>query len=150
MGKSKLIDVDEAEMVARLICEPSMIDEGELSATAFMLVILDSGDPEGYLSVWRLLLKIPTPDNVPKKARKPGDKFAGYATLQVSDINATRHEQISARTYVKKKTNHHAEVHCTNGEHAIKGDCMPPDFMSFALKLCDHSTLTLFEDNKTE
>lgn len=143
MGNKKLILVANEENVARIIYTPSMIFEGELSHTAFLLVTLPSGSPESYLSVWRTKIKTPTRKNVKFPPRKANDILHGFAELNVKNIHTTKHENISSRTMVKGKNNYHAGIYLYSGITPIIGESIDPDLMIYASLLAKQANLKI-------
>jgi hypothetical protein len=75
--------VDDAELIDRVLYEPSFFCEGRLAPSAFAL----TGKGETYISVFRNRyynledIKLPTP-------RKSGDSVAGIARLKTQEVRA--------------------------------------------------------------
>lgn len=105
----ELFNVDEREDVARILFEPSMVAGDRVTAGAFALTILASGDEEEYLSVWRTKIKTPTRDNVKIKPREEGDTLFGYARLAVSTIH--RQDVAKCKARVKRDSPKHDAYH---------------------------------------
>ncbi len=141
--KSKeLFDVDEAEDVARILFAPSMVKGDRVTASAFALTILASGDEEEYLSVWRTKYRIPTRENVSFKPRKEGDSLFGYAKLSVSTIHKQDIANCKARVKRQspKPSAYHVGVFYTLDSKQIVGVQMPKELILLLSRLSVNAT----------
>lgn len=142
----KLFDVDETEEVARILFAPSMVKGDRVTAGAFALTILASGDEEEYLSVWRTKFRIPTRDNVKFKPREKGDSLFGYAQLLVSTI----HKQDIANCQARVKRDspnqnaYHVGVYYTLNSKLIVGKHMPKELLLLLGRISKNATTHKF------
>lgn len=149
----KLYDVDESEEVARILFSPSMVNEERISRNAFFLELLNSGEWEDYLSVWRTLYRVPTRKNVNFPPRTLGDEVYGYATLKVGTIHAQDVLDCTARVkrMTKKEDHYHVGIFYELSARPIVGKCDSPSFMALTMALANKSALNIFppEENST-
>ena len=146
---SKRYDVDENEEIARILFEPSMIeDDDRISRNAFFLERLPSGKWEKYLSVWRTRYKVPTRENAKDiKPRKPLDKLFGYGTLNVGFVHfACIDLSVTAKVWRTKpnEEEHHVGIFYTLKEEPIIGESDNPDFIELTMILADEAVLFKF------
>lgn len=138
----ELFDVDEAEDVARILFTPSMVKGDRVTAGAFALTILASGDEEEYLSVWRTKFRIPTRDNVKFKPREKEDSLFGYAQLSVSTIH--KQDVANCKAIVKrdspKENAYHVGVYYTLNEIQIVGKHMPKELLLLLSRISKNAT----------
>lgn len=127
----ELFDVDETEEVARILFAPSMVKGGRVTAMAFALTILASGDDEEYLSVWRIKIRVPNRENANFPPREKNDTLYGYAVLTVAMIHKQDIANFTAR--VKRKSRnpntHHVGIYYTLNSKQIIGKHMPPGLL---------------------
>ncbi len=140
---SNLQTIDGEEEIARIIFSPSMVVGGNVAPSAFFLVKLRGDKPEGYLSVWRLALKVPNRENVKFPPRIQGDTLYGYAELNVCDChNAAVGEcRCAVKVNLKSPNQYHAGIYYTKGNERIVGECYDPAFVLFASVLAGQSVL---------
>ncbi|WP_165154733.1 hypothetical protein [Parabacteroides sp. ZJ-118] len=148
MGNSPELQtlVDE-EMIARILFSPSMILDGAISPSAFFLAILKSGDPESYLSVWRIALKVPSRENVKFKPRKEGDTLYGYAELSVGSCHRVKTQGYHCKVMVNPHSpnQYHAGIYYYRDEKPMIGASYAPEFVMMASYLASQSRLITIE-----
>lgn len=155
VNMTKLVNIDEAEEVARIIFSPSMVEGDRVSRNAFLLCVLKSGQKEDYLSVWRTKHRTPTRENVNFSPRNADDEVFGYATLYVEAIHNL--EILGCKACVKGKSicingefkpceHHHVGVYYTLSTDPIIGECDDPAFMAFTMELANQAITHKFPD----
>ena len=97
-----MIPVEDVEQVARAIFSPSFLDlDGQIGLQAFYMEIMQSGDAEADISVFRLgqcedisaAIKHLHP-------RKPGDSICGYGEMNVGEIKRIQVPLVDAKVDV--------------------------------------------------
>ncbi len=141
--------VDEAEEIARILFEPSMLEGADrISRNAFFLERLKSGNWEDYLSVWRTLYRVPTRENAGRiKPRKPLDRLYGYATLDVGTVqSAGEGLQVDAQVYRTDRDPkaYHVGIYYTLNDEPVKGECDDVDFMELTMILANEAKFFKF------
>ena len=76
-----LQNITDEENIARVILSPMMVEDDEVSPSAFFL--RDLKPPEDFVSVFRHNYIIPTPENVSMIRVPEGNILYGYALINV-------------------------------------------------------------------
>lgn len=74
------IDINDEENIARVVFSPLMVEDGDVSPSAFFL--RDLKPPEDYVSVFRHNYMEPTIENVSMIHPPKGNSIYGYALLR--------------------------------------------------------------------
>ena len=145
--------VDDAELIDRMVYEPSFFCEGRLGPAAFDLTKKD----ETYISVLRNKY-YKFSEITPPKARKEGDTLAGIAQLKVKDVRAIPSPtpinsvmvKVEARGSAKLPS--HAEIFTTIDGTPVKGGTQhsTPWFMYVQKELVKLSSYIPFAQLKPE
>lgn len=138
------VEVCDDEELDRIIFSPSMVTDGIVSYSAFTLIVLNSGQNESYLSVFRALYWNRLPSGVTFPPRKKEDTLYGYATLFASDYRNAKIENIYCTVKQWGRKRYHAGVQYFNGGMTIKGECDDPDFIDLLMDFADSCRLTRF------
>lgn len=144
MNRMNRVVLDDEEL-DRIIFFPSMVENGNVSYSAFKLVTLKSDKPEKYLSVYRALYWNRLSSGVTFPPRLETDKLAGYATLLASVYRSARAGEIHCSVSQEGRNVFHAGVWYHNGEDPIKGDCDEPDFIDMLMDFAIACRFTEFE-----
>lgn len=142
--------VSDDELIARVLLSPYMVDEDEVSHTAFqMRPALRGGEPEDYISVIRkAFIKEITPQTV-CYIRKAGNTLYGYVALIVGECRQMSVNDVSVEdvlSYPSKKYPYHAGIHFSKAGHRLAGECREPSFIALAKMLASHSKPVLFNN----
>lgn len=137
-------NISNDEDIARVVFSPSMVEDGEISPSAFFL--RDLRIPEDYVSVFRHNYIVPTLENVSMIHPPKDNSIYGYALLKVSFCRQVSHKDIvlSVLSHPSKSNPFHAGIHFSKSGVAIKGTCMDPDFIIVAGILANESKLCPF------
>lgn len=135
--------IDDKEDIGRIIFAPSMVCDDKVSPSAFYMVQLKNGNPEDYVSVWRLALKTPSRDNVKFPPRNPEDSLFGYASLKVRDCHTAsfNNHKCSIMVNPNSPNQFHAGIYYSNGDMPIIGRCYEPSFLLLTSYLAEKSEL---------
>lgn len=148
MKKAFVPHIDDSEEVARIVTAPSMLDEGEVSPSAFALEdkLPRSGEKEIYLSVNRTRFGYPDKNKIRWKPRAKGDKHFGYALLIVREILGLSDEDFTLRVwpYPSSANIGHAGIHYYERGTQIIGACESLGFLEIRLALASISRLIPF------
>lgn len=142
--QSPPVEICNDENIARIVFSPLMIDDGEVSPTAFYL--RDLRPPEDYVSVFRHNFIEPTIENV-SMIRPPKDNsICGYALLNVGVCRSISFKEIAidVLSHSSKNNPFHAGIHYSKSGSAIKGVCIDPDFIIVTSMLANNSELKRF------
>lgn len=140
--------VSDDELIARVLLSPYMVDEGEVSHTAFqMRPALRGGEPEPYVSVIRkAFINEITPQTV-SYIRKSGNTLYGYLALLAGECRKMSVNDVSVEdvlSYPSKERPYHAGIHFSKAGHRLVGECREPSFIALAKMLASHSKPVLF------
>lgn len=136
--------IGDEEKVARVVFSPSMVEDGELSPSAFFLRNLRT--PEDYVSVFRYNYMKPTLQNVSMIHPPKDNSIYGYALLKVSFCRQVSYKDIvlEVLSHPTKNNPVHAGIHFSKAGAVIKGACADPDFIIVAGMLANESSLCSF------
>lgn len=142
-------EIDNEENIARVVFSPMMIEDGEISPSAFYL--RDLRKPEDYVSVFRHDYLIPTVENV-SMIHPPKDNIIyGYALLNVGICRKISHKDImlDVLSHPNQSNPYHAGIHFSKSGIALtgKGSCIDPDFIIVTGMLANNSELIVFPCN---
>lgn len=139
-------NISDDEHIARVVFSPSMVEDGEVSPSAFFLRNLRT--PEDYVSVFRHDYIEPTLENVSMIHPPKDNSIYGYALLEVSFCRRVSHKDIvlSILSHPSKNNPFHAGIHFSKADVAIKGACTDPDFIIVAGILANQSELHPFQE----
>jgi len=137
-------NISDEESIARVVFSPSMVEDGEVSPSAFFLRNLRSR--EDYVSVFRHDYIEPTLDNVSMIHPPKDNSIYGYALLKVSFCRQVSYKDIllNVLSHSTKSNPFHAGIHFSKSGTAIKGACADPDFIIVAGMLAIESELHTF------
>lgn len=137
-------NITDKENIARVILSPMMVEDDEVSPSAFFL--RDLKPPEDYVSVLRHNYIIPTPEDVSMIRVPKGNTLYGYALINVGICRNISYKDImiDVLSHPSQKNPYHAGIHYTKSGNAIKGSCADPDFIIVARMLANNSELTSF------
>lgn len=136
--------INNEENIARVVFSPLMVEDGEVSPSAFFLRDLKS--PEDYVSVFRHNYIEPTIENVSMIHPPKGNSIYGYALLNVGVCRGISYREImiDVLPHPNKSNPYHAGIHFSKSGTAIRGMCTDPDFMIVAGMLANNSELNSF------
>lgn len=141
--------IAETEELARIIFSPSMVEDGQVSPSAFFMENLRNG-PETYISVWRSCYITPSPENITIKPRQKGDSLVGYAVISVSDCCNICYEdyEMYVKPYPSNRNPAHAGIHVNKGTEMIKGNCLDPSYLILAMMIAQKCSFVKFEGSR--
>lgn len=136
--------VANEENLARVIFSPLMVEDGDLSPSAFFL--RDLKPPEDYVSVFRHNYFVPDRDNISMIKPKNGNVIYGYALINAGECRLTSFKDIlvDVLPHPTKNNPYHAGIHYSKSGRTIKGACADPDFIIIAGMLANKSELIAF------
>lgn len=136
--------IDDEENIARVVFSPMMVEDDEVSPSAFFL--RDLKPPEDYVSVFRHNYMVPSLENVSMIHPPKDNTIYGYALINVGICrNITYNDiMIDVLSHPNQKNPYHAGIHYSKSGSAIKGACADPDFIIVAGMLANNSELTTF------
>lgn len=139
-----LQNITDEENIARVILSPMMVEDDEVSPSAFFL--RDLKPPEDFVSVFRHNYIIPTPENVSMIRVPEGNILYGYALINVGICRNITYKDImiDVLSHPSPRNPYHAGIHYSKSGNAIKGSCADPDFIIVAGMLANNSELTSF------
>lgn len=139
-----LQNITDEENIARVILSPMMVEDDEVSPSAFFL--RDLKPPEDFVSVFRHNYIIPTPENVSMIRVPEGNILYGYALINVGICRNITYKDImiDVLSHPSHRNPYHAGIHYSKSGNAIKGSCADPDFIIVAGMLANNSELTSF------
>ncbi len=137
-------NINNEENVARVVFSPMMVEDNEISPSAFFL--RDLKPPEDYVSVFRHNYMVPTFENVSMIHTPKNNTICGYALLNVGICrNITYNDiMIDVLSHPNQKNPYHAGIHYSKSGSTIKGACAEPDFLIVAGMLANNSELISF------
>lgn len=137
-------DVTNEENIARVILSPMMVEDEDVSPSAFFL--RDLKPPEDFVSVIRHNYMMPTPENVSMIRVPKGNTLYGYALINAGICRNITYKDIMIEvlSHPTKKNPYHAGIHYSKSGNAIKGSCTDPDFIIVAGMLANKSELKSF------
>ena len=137
-------NITDEENIARGILSPKMVEDGDVSPSAFFL--RDLKPREEYVSVSRHNYIIPTPEYLSKIRVPKGNTLYGYALINVGICRAITHKDIliDVLSHPSPQDPFHAGIHYSKSGNAIKGACADPDFIIVAGMLANNSKLISF------
>lgn len=132
------------ESIARVVFSPLMVEDDEVSPSAFHL--RDLRKPEDYVSVIRHDYLTPTLGNIPIRRAPQGNAIYGYALLNVGACRKIAYKDITidVLSHSSCQNPYHAGIHFEKSCAAIKGRCMDPGFIVVASMLANISSLISF------
>lgn len=139
-----LSEISNKENIARVIFSPMMVEDDEVSPSAFYLRNLRT--PENYVSVFRHDYIRLSLENV-SMIRPPKDNIIyGYALINVGICRGITHKDImvDVLSHPNRGNPYHAGIHYSKSGEAIIGACEDPDFIIIAKQLANNSELSLF------
>lgn len=137
-------NIADEENIARAILSPMMVEDDEVSPSAFFL--RDLKPPEDYVSVYRHNYATTTPKSFSMIRVPKGNTLYGYALINVGICRNITHKDImiDVLSHPNQKNPYHAGIHYSKSGNAIKGLCADPDFIIVAGMLANNSKLTSF------
>lgn len=137
-------EINDEENIARVVFSPMMVEDGDVSPTAFNL--RDLKKPEEYISVFRHDYLVPTIKNVSMIHPPENNTIYGYALLNVGICRNVSFKDIMTDVlYHPSKSNiYHAGIHFSKSGTDIKGSCIDPDFIIVTQMLANNSKLITF------
>lgn len=138
------IEVTNEEDIARVVFSPLMVEDGEVSPSAFQL--RDLHKPEDYVSVIRHNYLVPSLENIPVKHPPKGNTIFGYALLNTGICRKITFNDITIDVIAHPNNQYpsHAGIHFEKSKAAIKGRCTDPDFIVVTRMLANNSHLISF------
>lgn len=138
------IDINDEENIARVVFSPLMVEDGDVSPSAFFL--RDLKPPEDYVSVFRHNYIEPTIENVSMIHPPKGNSIYGYALLNVGVCRGISYKEIiiDVLSHPSRSNPFHAGIHYSKSGTVIKGKCTDPDFIIVAGMLANSSEIRPF------
>lgn len=129
------------ESIARIVFSPKMVEDDELSPSAFFLRNLRP--PEDYVSVFRYNYVIPTIETVSMIHPPKNNTIYGYALINVGVCRNITYKDImiDVLSHPTHNNPYHAGIHYSKSGCGIKGACTDPDFLIVASMLANNSEL---------
>ncbi len=134
--------VADEENIARVIFSPSMVEDSEISPSAFQLRNLKK--PEDYISVFRNDYVELSIENISQILSAPiGNTIYGYAVLNAGVCRKVSYKGIATEVlpHPTQKNPYHAGIHFSKAGSDIKGRCTDPDFIIVTRMLANNSIL---------
>ena len=137
-------NINDEENIARVVFSPMMVEDDEISPSAFFL--RDLKLPEDYVSVFRHNYIIPTPENMSMIHPPKNNTIYGYALINVGICRNITYKgiMINVLSHPNQRNPYHAGIHYSKLGCAIKGACADPDFIIVAGMLAKNSELASF------
>jgi len=137
-------EIANEEDIARVVLSPLMVEDGEVSPSAFQL--RDLHKPEDYVSVIRHNYIVPSLENIPVKHPPKGNVVYGYALLNTGICRKITYKDITIDVIAHPNSNnpYHAGIHFEKSKAAIKGRCTDPDFIIVTSMLANNCNLISF------
>lgn len=138
------LDIDDKEEIARVIFSPFMVEDGDVSPSAFNLRNLTP--PEEYVSVFRHNYFVPTVENIQRITPPKDNIIYGYARLIVGICRHISYKDIliNVLSHSSHRSPYHAGIHFSKSGIDVKGKCEDPDFLIVRRMLANNSELIAF------
>jgi hypothetical protein len=109
-------NINDGENIARVVFSPMMVEDEEVSPSAFFL--RDLKPPEDYVSVFRHNYIVPTFENVSMIHPPKGNAIYGYALINVGICRNITYKDImiDVLPHPNRNNPYHAGIHYSKGQ----------------------------------